>query len=154
MVKFVSRAKTDYLIIHCSDTYEDMDTSAADIDLWHRQRGFTAIGYHYVIRIDGRIEVGRPEDAIGAHCRAKGRNRDSIGICLIGGKSKDNDGPEDNFTGAQLVSLRRLIAQLTLKYPHAQIKGHRDFERGKTCPAFDYEAVLYGDIYDNSLTFS
>lgn len=68
------------IIIHCSATPEGRDVTAAQIDQWHRQRGFKSIGYHYVIRLDGSVEVGRNETAIGAHC--SGHNRSSIGICL------------------------------------------------------------------------
>ena len=143
MTEYLNRSQpTRYLIIHCSDTYADMDTSAATIDQWHRARGFSGIGYHFVIRRDGYIENGRPVDAIGAHCKAKGRNRDSVGICLVGGKSREDGGPEDNFTREQIASLRNLISQLKLKYPDAAVAGHRDFDKSRACPCFDFETAL------------
>ena len=49
------------IIIHCSATPRGVDYSAADIDKWHKQRGFRGIGYHYVIKLDGTIEKGRDE---------------------------------------------------------------------------------------------
>ena len=37
------------IIIHCSATMAGKDFSAADIDRWHRARGFRCISYHYVV---------------------------------------------------------------------------------------------------------
>ena len=75
--------KIDSIIVHCSATKAGQDFTAADIDRWHRERGFNGIGYHYVIRLDGRLEKGREIDLAGAHC--KGWNERSVGICYIGG---------------------------------------------------------------------
>lgn len=58
----------DSIIIHCSATPCGKDFTAADIDRWHRQRSFNGIGYHFVIRLDGTIESGRPIGKPGAHC--------------------------------------------------------------------------------------
>ena len=71
------------IIIHCSDSPEGRNDTANDIRSWHKKRGFNDIGYHYVILLDGTIEVGRAEDQIGAHC--SNHNANSIGICYIGG---------------------------------------------------------------------
>ena len=45
--------KIDSIIIHCSATKVGQDFTAADIDRWHRERGFNGIGYHYVVCLDG-----------------------------------------------------------------------------------------------------
>ena len=72
------------IIIHCSAVKPDQMSSAAQIDTWHRQRGFhLGIGYHYVIRRNGEIEPGRPEYMVGAHCQ--NHNAHSIGVCYEGG---------------------------------------------------------------------
>lgn len=108
------------IIIHCSATPEGRDYTAADIDRWHRQRGFHGIGYHYVIRLDGTIEHGRPVEQIGAHC--KGHNATTIGVCYIGGLRKKAIGVPDatgkgcagesrepsRFAGSERDSLRDL----------------------------------------------
>ena len=73
-------------IIHCSDTYPDMDIGVEEIRRWHKERGWSDIGYHYVIRRNGKIEEGRNDGIVGAH--AKGMNENSLGICMVGGKSK------------------------------------------------------------------
>ena len=122
------------IIVHCSATQEGKDFTIADIDRWHRQRGFTKIGYHYVIYRDGTIHVGRNESEVGAHCL--GHNQNSIGICYIGGLSSDGKTPKDTRTDAQKKALTTLLQALKKKYPFASIHGHRDFAK-KACPSFD-----------------
>ena len=121
------------IIVHCSATKEGMDFHAGDIDRWHRERGFKCIGYHYVIDLDGTVERGRSESEIGAHCT--GHNRNSIGVCYIGGLDKDGRA-KDTRTRAQRTSLLHLINMLKAKFPHARVYGHRDFA-AKACPCFD-----------------
>lgn len=77
----------DTIIIHCSATRAGQNITAADIDCWHRARGFWSIGYHYVIRLDGTIEPGRDVTLDGAHCM--GWNQRFIGICYVGGLDKE-----------------------------------------------------------------
>ena len=84
------------------------DVSAKTIDLWHKQKGWLGIGYHFVIRANGTIEKGRALTKIGAH--AKGRNN-YIGICLTG---------YDKFTSAQVKSLITLLNDLGV----SQIEKH------------------------------
>lgn len=122
------------IIIHCADTPEGRDDKAADIDRWHKQRGFDRIGYHYVIDLDGTIEAGRELDCIGAHC--KGHNTNSIGICYIGGADRYTLKPKDTRTDEQKASLLLLLKYLRQRYPYAKIYGHRDFS-DKPCPSFD-----------------
>ena len=138
----------DTIIIHCSATRAGQDFTAADIDLWHRARGFRSIGYHFVIRLDGTIEPGRDVSLDGAHCT--GWNRRSIGICYVGGLDKEGR-PADTRTEAQREALIRLVEDLRLVYPDIrQVIGHRDTspdrngdgiispnEFIKMCPCFD-----------------
>ena len=125
------------IIIHCSATPEGRPHTAVQIDAWHRRRGFTCIGYHYVILLDGTIETGRPVTQYGAHCT--GHNMNSIGICYIGGMTKDNKTPKDTRTPAQKAALLQLLKSLKAQYPIATIHGHRDFA-AKACPSFDATA--------------
>lgn len=122
------------IIIHCSATREGADFTAADIRRWHKQQGWQDVGYHYVVRIDGTIETGRPEDQPGAHC--KGYNNSSIGVCYIGGVAKDGKTAKDTRTEAQKASLLRLVRELKMRYPLATVHGHREFA-AKACPSFD-----------------
>lgn len=124
----------DEIIVHCSATRAGADFTAADIDRWHRARGWKCIGYHYVIRLDGRVEAGRAESAAGAHCA--GHNARSIGVCYIGGVKADGVTPADTRTAAQRLALTALLRDLRRRYPAARIRGHRDFA-AKACPSFD-----------------
>jgi N-acetylmuramoyl-L-alanine amidase len=129
------RAATDFIAIHCSASQPSRITDAKTIDGWHKQRGFQCIGYHYVIKTDGEIQAGRPENTHGAH--VEGHNSKSLGICLIGGVD-GNLIPQNNFTKEQMLSLLTLLKDLRIRYPKAKIQGHRDFPKvNKACPSFD-----------------
>lgn len=121
------------IIVHCSATPEGRNVSVADIDRWHRERGFDGIGYHYVVYIDGSVHEGRPLNKVGAHC--KGHNAHSIGICYVGGVDL-NGKPKDTRTLAQKDALVNLLMRLKRRFPKAVIRGHRDFA-AKACPSFD-----------------
>ncbi|MDF1769875.1 N-acetylmuramoyl-L-alanine amidase [Maricaulis sp.] len=136
-----------HIIVHCADTPASMDIGAKEIDAWHRDRGWSAIGYHYVIRRSGDIEKGRDLDGdgnvdeeIGAH--ALGYNRYSLGICLVGGKGPDARA-DMNFTHNQMGTLYRLLVALTTEYPNAEVIGHRDVS-DKACPSFDVKSWWAG----------
>ena len=123
------------LVIHCSAVKPDQTSSAAQIDTWHRQRGFhLGIGYHYVIRRNGEIEPGRPEWMIGAHCL--NHNAHSIGICYEGGLDIRGQ-PADTRTAEQKATMRLLLEDLHKRYPRALVVGHRDLDPKKACPCFD-----------------
>lgn len=121
------------IIIHCSATKEGQSFTVADIDRWHRARGFAGIGYHYVIYLDGSVYEGRSLSQPGAHC--KGHNAHSIGVCYIGGL--DAAGlPHDTRTPEQRQALLRLLETLKRQFPNATIHGHNEFS-DKACPCFD-----------------
>ena len=111
------------IMIHCSATRAGRDYRAADIDKWHRQQGFAEIGYHFVVDLDGTIEVGRGIEKVGAHCR--GHNAQSIGICYVGGLDAKGR-PADTRTQAQRDALETLVYVLVSTYPIEDICGHRD----------------------------
>ena len=126
--------KIDLIIVHCAATPEGKDFTTEDIDRWHRQQGFSSIGYHFVVYRDGSVHTGRPIDQVGAHCR--GRNSTSIGICYIGGLSADGKRPKDTRTDNQKKALKALLTLLKIRFPDAEIRGHRDYA-AKACPSFD-----------------
>ena len=95
----VNKRTIKELIVHCSATPEGKDYSVNTIRQWHLQRGFSDIGYHYVIYRDGSIHTGRDESIIGAHCT--GHNANSIGVCYIGGCASDGKTPKDTRTTEQ-----------------------------------------------------
>jgi N-acetyl-anhydromuramyl-L-alanine amidase AmpD len=123
------------IVVHCSAVRPDQTSSAAQIDTWHRQRGFhLGIGYHYVVRRNGEIEKGRPEYMVGAHC--KNHNAHSIGVCYEGGLDIRGQ-PADTRTPQQKAALKQLLAELHGRYPRALIVGHHDLNPQKACPCYD-----------------
>ncbi|MBP5219732.1 MAG: N-acetylmuramoyl-L-alanine amidase [Bacteroidaceae bacterium] len=132
------------IIVHCSAVRPDQQSSAAQIDTWHRQRGFhLGIGYHYVVRRNGSVEQGRPEYMVGAHCM--NHNRHSIGVCYEGGLDIRGQ-PADTQTAAQKAALRRLLEDLHRRYPQALIVGHHDLNPQKYCPCIQDVVNEYKDL--------
>ena len=125
--------KIDEVIVHCSATPEGRAISTETIKRWHLEKGWSDIGYHYVIELDGKIVNGRPFDKKGSHCR--GRNSNTIGVCYVGGCDK-NMNPLDTRTKAQKESLLFLLNYLKNLHPITKISGHRDYS-SKACPSFD-----------------
>ena len=122
------------IIVHCTATPEGRDIDAATIKKWHvEDNGWSDIGYHWVIRLDGKIEKGRTESISGAH--AKGHNDNSIGVVYVGGCDAQMK-PKDTRTNAQKETLKCLLQDLKGRYPNAEIIGHRDVS-SKECPSFD-----------------
>ena len=128
--------KIDKIIIHCTATKEGRPVTVAEVTVWHKDRGFVTIGYHYLIGIDGEVWTGRPVEQVGAHCT--GQNANSIGVCYAGGLDADGKA-KDTRTAAQKESLVTLVKELKETYPAATIHGHREFAN-KACPCFDVKA--------------
>ena len=131
------RRKTNWLVVHCSATRaSQVNIGAADIRKWHKDKGWSDIGYHFVIKRDGKLEKGRDINAVGAH--VEGHNADSIGVCLVGGLNNATFKPENNYTAAQWATLNTLVADLVKRYPSIKVLGHRDFKGvQKACPCFN-----------------
>lgn len=151
-ITLTQRKRTSLLVVHCSATRRDQDIGAQQITQWHLQKGWSTIGYHYVIRRNGSLENGREETSVGAH--VAGHNEESIGICLVGGIDLLGK-PENNFTAGQFETLHRLLGELRGRYPATRIVGHRDLSPNrngdkpvtpdqwlKACPSFDVGAWL------------
>jgi hypothetical protein len=115
-------------IVHCSDSEVG---DVALIRQWHLARGWSDIGYHFVIRRDGEVEVGRMLDVVGAHCQ--GQNADSVGTCLVGVK---------DFLPGQFAALKRIHAMLGSMSPGLKVFNHCEFNHDKTCPNFDAHQIL------------
>ena len=140
----MARPETKYIVIHCTQTRPSQDIGAKDVDRWHRERGWLKIGYGKVIRRNGEVEQGRGDDDIQAH--VKGYNHTSYGLCLVGGAKEENwKEEEDNFTAEQWESLKKVLEELLIKYPDAQIVGHRDLDESKFCPSFSVRTYLLNE---------
>ncbi|EKU72118.1 peptidoglycan recognition family protein [Selenomonas sp. F0473] len=131
------RPTTDQIVIHHTGNPYDDDLSAAEIHASHRAKGWSGIGYHYVVRKDASIEAGRPHWTVGAH--AYEHNNHTIGIHVCG-----------NFelaepTGAQIEALSMLIANLCVDYglpiDGDHVVGHRDL-MPTACPGANLYAML------------
>lgn len=147
-----------HIVIHCAATPNGKAVALKTLDAGHAARGFQrsaaarqkfnewikALGYHYVIMVEGMVEPGRHEDEIGAH--VQGSNANSVGVCMVG---------TDRFAKEQWATLARLITELKAAYPNAKVCGHRDFspdlngdgiitrnEWIKICPGFDVAGWL------------
>ena len=128
------------IILHCSAVRPGQQSSAKDIDNWHKSRvtrnstHWKGIGYHFVVRRDGSVEKCRDIEEVGAHC--VGHNRHSIGICYEGGLDASGSAV-DTRTPAQKEALWKLVEELHQKFPRAVIVGHRDLDPNRDCPCFD-----------------
>jgi len=131
----------DTIIVHCTATPAGRDVTVADVDRWHRERGFDGIGYHYLVGLDGTVHVGRPLERAGAHC--KGHNAHSIGVCYVGGLDAGMS-PADTRTDSQRKALVKLLTVLRRRFGRVQIRSHCDFA-AKACPCFDATAE-YRDL--------
>ena len=130
------------IIVHCSGNSRSGTLRMADIDRYHRSKGWKGCGYHYVIPADGAIEKGRPEEVRGAHC--KNHNRHSIGVCYVGGLETDGKTPADTRTPAQKRALKLLLDDLRKRYPKALVVGHCELDPQKPfCPGFDVGELRY-----------
>jgi N-acetylmuramoyl-L-alanine amidase len=127
--------KIDKIIIHCSASDRVTHDNVETIRNWHVfDRGFSDIGYHYIITKNGQVNAGRDIHVQGAHC--KGQNSKSIGICLTG---------EKYFSEQQFSSLRIVIRELLDEFglDPIDVYPHNHFNKGKSCPNFNiYEKVL------------
>uniref|UniRef100_UPI003B97F95D N-acetylmuramoyl-L-alanine amidase n=1 Tax=Vibrio kanaloae TaxID=170673 RepID=UPI003B97F95D len=122
-----------FITVHCSATPPEQDVHVADIRRWHKKRGWRDVGYHFVIRRNGDVELGRPLSQTGAH--VKGHNKGNIGVCMVGGCNYEQQ-PEDNFTLAQRKALFGLVAALQEQFliSDENVKGHKDWGVNKACP--------------------
>jgi N-acetylmuramoyl-L-alanine amidase len=144
----------DAIVVHGAWTLPSADIGAAEIRKWHTEgNGWNDIGYHYVIRRDGKIEEGRPVEKAGAH--VAGHNETTIGVCLVGGRdavpvagattemAKQELEWEFNYTESQVVALIGLVSELRAKHGVTDVLGHRDFKGvTKRCPGFDVRAFF------------
>ncbi len=136
------------IVIHCAATANGKSVSVDQVRAWHLARGFHDIGYHYLIDVDGTVNMGRAEEEDGAH--AQGHNAHSIGVCLVGGVGGPDRRNPGLYTEAQWATLALTVQDLCRRYPGSQVVGHRDLspdldgdgiveprEWIKLCPSFD-----------------
>lgn len=129
-----SKRSISEIIVHCTASREGQPMTVEQIRQMHiKERGWSDIGYHYVVYLDGSIHAGRNVNVSGAHC--KKHNTHSIGVVYVGGLDK-NGKAKDTRTPEQKAGLVKLLKNLRRLYPKATIHGHREFA-AKDCPCFD-----------------
>ena len=130
-----------YLFVHTAAA-DIRNVDAAMINRWYRDRGWSGIGYHYVILANGVVQAARPENCLGAHART---HNDWLGICLVGGFSTNRHWQPERPTARQMRSLVALCERLMSKYhiPPVYVKRHRDINN-TWCPGdrFPYRRLM------------
>lgn len=123
----------DLIVVHCTASPDYLDIGAKQIKDWHKNQGWSDIGYHYVIRRNGEIEKGRPDEVAGAH--AKGVNANSIGIVWVGTNSPS---PEQEKSMVGLINWLRGKYNVKLE----NVLGHREaVKTSKTCPNINMDKL-------------
>lgn len=130
------------IILHCTASPEDQRMTVGQIRNIHvKYNGWSDIGYHYVIYLDGSIHEGRNIDKVGAHC--ENHNTGSIGVVYVGGVVKV-DGklvPKDTRTMEQKKALVSLVKKLMDMYGLGKDSVHGHYEyANKACPSFNIES--------------
>ena len=122
--------KIEKIILHCSASNNEEHDNIDAIREWHLKRGWSDIGYHYLITTIGDLFLGRPLAFEGAHCY--GHNGDSVGICLTG---------LDAFSIKQFETNEKLIKNLLFAFNLTinDVYGHYEFNKHKTCPNIDMD---------------
>lgn len=133
-MNILKKEDVKYIVVHCTATRASNNIDVYEVNKWHLDDGYEMIGYHYLIKVDGTIEHGRPLFMQGAH--VKGCNDKSIGVCYVGGLD-DKGEFADTRNDQQRASLWALLIHLKHRFPKATIVGHHDLNRYKACPCFD-----------------
>lgn len=134
------------VIVHCTATPEGRDISVQTIREWHKANGWSDIGYHWVVLLDGTVQAGRPEALIGAH--VAGHNSGTLGVVYVGGVAEDGKTAKDTRTPAQKKALLAHVKALIERYPTiTKVTGHNQYAN-KACPSFDVRKDELGKLFD------
>ena len=128
--------KINELIWHCSATPEGKNFTVEQIRSWHMARGWSDIGYHMVVYLDGSVHPGRPVHRVGAHTLK--HNRGTLGYCYIGGVEKDGKTAKDTRTPAQRKAMIALTRAAIADYGVTKVTGHNEYA-AKACPSFNVQ---------------
>jgi len=138
-----TKRRINEIINHCAATPEGKHFDIDDITVWHKKRGWSGPGYHFLILLDGTIQFGRPIGQIGAHTR--GRNRNTVSIAYIGGVTADGKKAKDTRTPEQKAAMFYLNQELAEMYGIKIISGHNKYA-AKACPSFAVNDDIIGNV--------
>ena len=132
------------VVVHWTAHFMNQDIGAEEIHSQHRQQGWDGCGYHYVIRKDGTIERGRPINKEGAHAKANGHNKYSIGIAFVGGYTVNSNSGlanppygRESLNDEQMKALKMFFNAFYKVWPGGQAWGHNDTDpQNKSDPGF------------------
>lgn len=130
------------IVVHCLQTPVQRADSAEDVHKWHKDKGWSGIGYHYVIQADGTLQIGRDIDKQGAHVYK--HNKGTIGVAMAGGMDWDGNIVENSFTKDTLMVLDDMLRKLMCMYPDAKVVGHRELDPNRACPCMDIPEFIKG----------
>lgn len=120
------------IIVHHTATRPNVERET--IVKAHRLRGFTEIGYHWLLHCPDGVWIvteGRKESVIGAH--ARGHNLRSIGIA-VAGNYQESELPNEART-LLIEQLARICKRHKLPADRASIRYHRELSGASTlCP--------------------
>ena len=124
--------KLDRIILHCTATPEGRHVDVDTIRVWHKARGWSDVGYHFFIYIDGSVHAGRAVEKTGAH--VAGHNATTIGVVYVGGTDAAGKA-KDTMNAAQETAFVNLVKHLRDEYGPLTLHGHNEYA-AKACPSF------------------
>ena len=131
--------RVERVFLHCSAS-DDKSLSGnklvEEIRCWHLARGFSDVGYHRLIDKAGAVMPGRDFEKTPA--AQKGHNTGTIAIMVHG---------LEDFPEGMLAACKALCEEINEACEgRVSFHGHCEVS-AKSCPAFDYTALLGLDRY-------
>ena len=160
----------DSVVIHATDTFSNKNIGAEEIDAIQKKLDPTGyaqenrkvkIGYHYIIRRDGRLQRGRdiskPSET---SLDNSGRDDTCLSIAMVGGINSPATEQEfqrssASFTREQYNTLEHFLRSFYNHVPGGDVYGHNDLNTDEEDPYFDvqeYILSLFGKINKDFFT--
>lgn len=126
----------DRVFIHCTASSRPEHDNIETIRGWHLDRGWSDVGYHFMIHRDGKISAGRDIEQTPA--AQKGHNTGTIAVSLHGGQHG-----QDDFSPEQRQALVMFCDAIDNAYDgNVTFHGHEEVAN-KACPVLDYRTLLH-----------
>ena len=162
-VRYLQTANREITTVvwHWSGHYTDQGyVGSQEIDKSHKKKGLNEIGYHFIIKRDGSLQVGRNINKTGAH--TAGFNDRSIGIAFVAGYKCTSDKYEGvpptsevgkaSITQAQMKAFWFFMLAWYKAAPGGQAWGHNDFRaRGHSDPGFDVHDAVFNMFHKHNV---